>query len=113
MQPMRDCTRKCSRSAYAHTHTLHTYTLPVAFYLPTCTVSLTCTLCVWYLIWRVFMHACTIYTVAITVLKQQYITLAALEPTLWHRPFHLPSYTAVLSAQKEVLAALILLQVLR
>jgi hypothetical protein len=68
---------------------------------------------VWYLIWRVFMHACTIYTVAITVLKQQYITLAALEPTLWHRPFHLPSYTAVLSAQKEVLAALILLQVLR
>jgi hypothetical protein len=45
--------------------------------------------------------------------KSQYITLAALEPTLWHRPFHLPSYTAVLSAQKEVLAALILLKVLQ
>eukprot|EP00611_Tribonema_gayanum_P028572 TRINITY_DN737_c0_g1_i3.p1 TRINITY_DN737_c0_g1~~TRINITY_DN737_c0_g1_i3.p1 ORF type:complete len:903 (+),score=232.72 TRINITY_DN737_c0_g1_i3:1173-3881(+) len=38
------------------------------------------------------------------------IHLAAQEPTLWHRPFHHPSYLAVLAAERDVLAALILVK---
>ena len=45
-----------------------------------------------------------------TVMHKQYLQLAIAEPTLWHRPFHAGSYSAVLDAEREVLAALSLMK---
>lgn len=42
--------------------------------------------------------------------QAKWIELSSLEPTLWHSPFHRPSYDAVFAAEKDVLSALILLK---
>ncbi|CAM9840773.1 unnamed protein product, partial [Phaeothamnion confervicola] len=38
-----------------------------------------------------------------------YVHLAALEPQLWHRPFHAPSYQRLLAAQEDIHASLVLM----
>ncbi|KAG5191471.1 hypothetical protein JKP88DRAFT_285137 [Tribonema minus] len=42
--------------------------------------------------------------------QARYINLASLEPTLWHHPFHSPSYYALHKAEQNVLAVLIQLK---